>query len=229
MRRPLPALLAIALALALVAALLLFARDDDEQTTTATNVATEAGCEAVEAPEPKQVELKRPRKPLQLKPREGRAALVETSCGEFEIALDARTSPKTVSSFVHMAEEGLYDGTAVHRIVPGFVIQGGDPLGDGSGGPGYFVDEQPAADTEYTRGVVAMAKSGVEPPGRSGSQFFVVVAADAGLPPDYALLGDVSSGRGVVDRIGGLGDPASGETGTPLATVVIRGVKIRGG
>ena len=81
----------------------------------------------------------------------------------------------------------MYDGTAFHRIVPDFVIQGGDPLGDGTGGPGYFVDEPPPADTEYTRGTVAMAKSQVEPPGRSGSQFFVVVGADAALDSQLHL------------------------------------------
>ena len=91
------------------------------------------------------------------------------------------------------------------------MIQGGDPLGTGRGGPGYSVDEPPPSDAEYTRGTVAMAKTAVEPPGRSGSQFFVVTAADAGLPPDYALLGEVSSGEDVVDRIAELGDPASGE------------------
>ena len=86
-------------------------------------------------------------------------AAVETSCGTFEIALDTRGSPKTVSSFVHLAREGLYDDTIFHRIVPGFVIQGGDPLGTGRGGPGYSVDEVPPSDTVYTKGTVAMAKT----------------------------------------------------------------------
>ena len=156
-------------------------------------------------------------------------AAVDTSCGSFEIALDARDSPKTVSSFVYLAREGLYDDTTFHRIVPGFVIQGGDPLGTGRGGPGYSVDEPPPSNAEYTRGTVAMAKTAIEPPGRSGSQFFVVTAADAGLPPEYALLGEVSSGEDVVDRIAKLGDPASGDAGTPLATVVIRKITVSEG
>ncbi len=147
----------------------------------------------------------------------------------FEIALDTRSSPKTVSSFAHMAREGLYDDTIFHRIVPGFVIQGGDPLGTGRGGPGYSVDEAPPSDTVYTKGTVAMAKTAFEPPGRSGSQFYVVTAADAGLPAEYALLGEVSSGEDVVDRISELGDPASGDTGTPLATVVIRTITVSKG
>jgi cyclophilin family peptidyl-prolyl cis-trans isomerase len=164
-----------------------------------------------------------------VRPSQSLVATVDTSCGSFEIALDAHDSPKTVSSFVHLAREGLYDDTTFHKIVPGFVIQGGDPLGTGRGGPGYSVDEPPPRDLEYTRGTVAMAKAAIEPPGRSGSQFFVVTAADAGLSPQYALLGELSSGEHVVDRISKLGDPASGQEGTPRATVVIRKITISGG
>jgi cyclophilin family peptidyl-prolyl cis-trans isomerase len=150
---------------------------------------------------------------------------VNTTCGRFKIALDAADSPRTVRSFVHLARRGVYDGTAFHRIDPNFVIQAGDPSGTGKGGPGYFVDEPPPSDTEYTRGTVAMGKTAVEPPGRSGSQFFVVVAADAGLPPEYALLGRVSAGQRVVRRIAALGDPAS-DSGMPRATVVIRKITV---
>jgi cyclophilin family peptidyl-prolyl cis-trans isomerase len=109
------------------------------------------------------------------------------------------------------------------------VIQGGDPQGTGSGGPGYSVDEPPPDDAAYTRGVVAMAKTEVEPPGRSGSQFFVVTGADAGLPPDYAVLGEVTSGFNVVKTIGQFGDPQSGGAGTPLEPVVIDTVSIEEG
>ena len=160
-----------------------------------------SGCGSVEAPEAKPVQLSRPPET-----KSGPdAAVVETSCGSFEIALDYARAPKTASSFAFLAEQGVYDDTLIHRIEPGFVIQGGDPLGDGTGGPGYFVDEPPPQDLSYTRGTVAMAKSAAEPPGRSGSQFFVVTAADAGLSPDYALLGRVSSGFDVVERIERLG------------------------
>jgi peptidyl-prolyl cis-trans isomerase B (cyclophilin B) len=158
---------------------------------------------------------------------EAATATVETSQGAFEIELDTRGSPKTTNSFVFLADQGFYDGTTFHRIVPGFVIQGGDPTGTGTGGPGYTVDEPPPDDTEYLRGTVAMAKSAVEPRGRSGSQFFVVVAADAGLPPAYALLGRVSSGSSVVEQIALLGDPASGQDGTPLEQVTIESVTVR--
>jgi peptidyl-prolyl cis-trans isomerase B (cyclophilin B) len=182
------------------------------------------GCQEVQEPPSRRVDLKPPRRTV------GRSqslvAAVETSCGSFEIELDARVSPKTVSSFAYLARQGVYDETTFHRIVPNFVIQGGDPLGTGRGGPGYSVDEPPPEGLEYTRGIVAMAKTEAEPPGRSGSQFFVVTAVDAGLPPHYALLGEVSSGENVVDRIARLGDPASGQTGTPLATVVIRKITV---
>jgi peptidyl-prolyl cis-trans isomerase B (cyclophilin B) len=197
--------------------------DDGAESTSAS---LPEGCRQVPEPRPKRVDLKPPQR--QVRPGQSLVATVDTSCGSFEIALDAEGSPKTVSSFVHLARQGLYDGTVFHRIVPGFVIQGGDPLGTGRGGPGYSVDEPPPSNSEYTRGTVAMAKTATEPPGRSGSQFYVVTAADAGLPPDYALLGDVSSGEDVVDRISELGDPVSGDAGTPLATVVIRTITVSG-
>ena len=217
-----PRALALAVLTALAALLLAACGGGDEEESTSATLP--AGCQEAQAPPSKRVDLKPPRRKV------GRSqslvAAVDTSCGSFEIALDARDSPKTVSSFVHLAREGLYDDTTFHRIVPRFVIQGGDPLGTGSGGPGYSVDEPPPGNVEYTRGTVAMAKAATEPPGRSGSQFFVVTAADAGLAPQYALLGEVSSGEDVVDRIARLGDPASGQTGTPLATVAIRKITV---
>ena len=93
-------------------------------------------------------------------------ATVVTSCGEFKIALDAKRAPRTGGSFKYLADKGFYDGLTFHRIVAGFVIQGGDPKGDGTGGPGYTVVEKPPGGLQYTKGVVAMAKGGNEPPGR---------------------------------------------------------------
>jgi cyclophilin family peptidyl-prolyl cis-trans isomerase len=151
--------------------------------------------------------------------------VVKTSCGTFDIALDTLRAPKTVNSFVYLARKGFYDGLAFSRIVPNYVIQGGDPLGDGTGGPGYQVDEKPPPNLAYTKGVVAMAKTQVEPPGRSGSQFFIVTAADAGLSPDSALVGRVDNGIDVVERIGGLGTPS----GHPIQTVLINRITIKHG
>jgi peptidyl-prolyl cis-trans isomerase B (cyclophilin B) len=173
------------------------------------------GCKLVSKPKPKKVSYKAP--PQTVKTGEALDARIETSCGSFTIALDTNRAPKTVNSFVFLSEKGFYDDLPFHRIVPGFVIQGGDPLGDGTGGPGYSVDEKPPANLSYTKGIVAMAKSSAEPPGRSGSQFFVVLGADAGLPPEYALLGKVSEGMDVVQRIGKLGTPSE----KPKQTVII--------
>jgi cyclophilin family peptidyl-prolyl cis-trans isomerase len=184
---------------------------DDEGSGTASA----EGCEQVEKPKPKHISLKAPKQTV--KRGEELSARIETSCGDFTIALDSKRAPKTVNSFVYLSEKGFYDGLAFHRISPGFVIQGGDPVGNGTGGPGYSVDEKPPANLSYTKGTVAMAKTSAEPPGRSGSQFYVVLAPDAGLPPEYALVGKVSEGMDVVDRIGELGKPNE----EPKQTVLI--------
>ena len=144
---------------------------------------------------------------------------VLTNFGGFDVRLDVKDSPCTTSSFAALVRKRFFDGTRFHRIVPGFVIQGGDPTGTGQGGPGYTVRDVPPADATYTKGLVAMAKTPSEPSGTSGSQFFVVTAADAGLPPQYAILGTVTKGLRVVDRIGKLGNPA---TERPTRKVVIQ-------
>ena len=156
-----------------------------------------------------------------LEPGRRYVVVMQTSCGEFRFRLSQRYAPKTAASFASLVESGFFDGTVFHRIVPGFVIQGGDPTGTGTGGPGYSTRDVPPHDTAYIRGTVAMAKSGAEPPGTAGSQFFVVTGPDAGLPPEYALLGYVTQGQKVVQAIGEQGDPASGGAGTPLQPVVI--------
>ena len=129
-----------------------------------------------------------------------------TNCGSFTVRLAVRTSPETTASFASLVRQGFFDHTIFHRIVPGFVVQGGDPSASGHGGPGYTTVDRPPASTRYTLGLVAMAKSAAEPAGTSGSQFFVVTAQDAQLPPDYAVLGKVTQGLQVVNRIGQLGD-----------------------
>jgi peptidyl-prolyl cis-trans isomerase B (cyclophilin B) len=192
--------------------------DDDEPSADASV----AGCRQVDPPEPKQVQLEAPEQ--QVERGERLTAVVETSCGSFEIDLDTQRAPKTVNSFAYLARQGVYDGLGFHRIAPGFVIQGGDPLGNGTGGPGYSVDEPPPPNLAYLKGVVAMAKSSAEPPGRSGSQFFVVTGVDLGLPPQYALLGRVPEGAGldVVERIGRLGTQSE----RPKRPVIIDSVTI---
>jgi cyclophilin family peptidyl-prolyl cis-trans isomerase len=176
----------------------------------------------VPAPPPKD-QQRLPKPALKLDRRRSYTATMDTSCGRFTIALDVRRAPRTSASFVYLARRGFYDNLTFHRIVPGFVIQAGDPLGTGEGGPGYSVVEPPPRALRYTKGVVAMAKTEAEPPGASGSQFYVVTGEDAGLPPDYALLGRVSSGLDAVERIGALPtNPAD----APQQPVVIRRVTI---
>ena len=132
---------------------------------------------------------------------------METNCGSFTIRLDQEQSPNTAASFVSLVKDGFYDNTVFHRIVPGFVIQGGDPTATGSGGPWLLDDRHSRRPREVPHGVVAMAKTGAEAPGTAGSQFFIVTATDAGLPPDYAIVGTVADGLDVVDAIGELGGP----------------------
>jgi cyclophilin family peptidyl-prolyl cis-trans isomerase len=185
----------------------------------------EGGCEDVEQPQPrKDGGAKKPSE--RLDPAATYVVTLRTSCGDIAIRLDQKTAPKTTASFAHLAGTGFYDDTVFHRIVPGFVIQGGDPTASGTGGPGYSTRDVPPRDATYLKGTVAMAKSPAEPPGTAGSQFYIVTAPDAGLPPEYALLGKVVKGQDVVDAIGELGDPASGGAGTPIQPVVIEGAKV---
>jgi peptidyl-prolyl cis-trans isomerase B (cyclophilin B) len=178
-----------------------------------------SGCTSVSPPSPKDRQTAKPT--TRLDASKTYDVSLQTNCGSFTIRLAVKTSPETTASFVSLVKKGYFDGTVFHRIVPGFVIQGGDPSGSGSGGPGYTTVDPPPASTRYTLGLAAMAKTGSEPAGSSGSQFFVVTAKDAQLPPDYAVLGKVVKGLGVVEAIGQLGDPASGGEGVPTETVEI--------
>jgi len=124
-----------------------------------------------------------------------------TNCGPITIKLAVGAAPKTASSFAHLVRLGYYNGLTFHRVVPGFVIQGGDPNGNGTGGPSWKIVEPPPASLRYEKGVVAMAKSPSAPSGASGSQFFIVNSANVSLPPIYALVGRVVSGERAVEAI----------------------------
>ena len=215
------------LLLCLCCALLLAACGEDDEgggETAATTPEPAAGaCEDAVAPEPNgEGDLAKPKE--RLESGTTYVATVTTNCGAFEITLDAKQAPRTGGSFKSLADAGFYDGTTFHRIVAGFVIQGGDPKGDGTGGPGFSVVEAPPDGLVYEKGVVAMAKTGMEEAGTSGSQFFVVTAEDAQLPPDYALLGRVTAGQEVVDKIGvAETDPS---TEMPVEPIVIQSVEV---
>ena len=204
--------------------------DDEEPAgTEATATATPedtggeqgTGCEPAEKAKPKKVALKKPTE--RLDPAKTYVATVTTNCGTFAITLDSKRAPKTGGAFKFLADKGFFDGLSFHRIVPGFVIQGGDPAGDGTGGPGFSVVEAPPSDLAYTKGVVAMAKTAVEDPGTSGSQFFVVTGEDVGLPPEYALLGRVTEGQDVVDLIG---VAPVGPDEKPVDPIVIESIEV---
>jgi cyclophilin family peptidyl-prolyl cis-trans isomerase len=155
-------------------------------------------------------------------------AVLETSEGNITIGLDAVAAPTSVNNFVFLAKEGFYDGLDFHRIAKDFVIQGGDPKSDGSGGPGYKVQAELPANG-YTIGSVAWAKGGNEPAGTAGSQFFIVTsdqgAVNLGGPPYlYGIVGQVTDGIDTVDKIAALA-PSTGD-GTPTKTVTIKKVTI---
>ncbi|MFO7591247.1 MAG: peptidylprolyl isomerase [Acidimicrobiia bacterium] len=166
--------------------------------------------------------------PLTIDPALTYVADVETSCGAFTITLDAAQAPQTVNSFVTLARAGFYDGLPFHRVVEDFVVQGGDPKGDGTGGPGYTLPDEPPANG-YEKGSVAMANSG---PGTSGSQFFVVSSADGadtlgGPPYLYSILGEVTSGIRTIDAMNQLASTqADGQDQSPKRPIVITSITI---
>jgi cyclophilin family peptidyl-prolyl cis-trans isomerase len=234
MSRPLLALLAAAAVLAAGCG-----KSDDEQSTTSTSGAKTTatsddttqgtGCTPAKPTNKGAQHLARP---TTLLPRNKPQTLVlMTNCGEIDIKLDVKRAPRTTSSVAYLVRKGFFDGLSFHRVAKlpsggDFVIQGGDPTGTGNGGPGYSVHERPPADLRYSRGIVAMAKTEIEPAGTSGSQFFIVTAEDAGLPADYALLGTVSKGDDVVSKIAAV---PTDSTEHPSEPVVIESAKIVSG
>jgi peptidyl-prolyl cis-trans isomerase B (cyclophilin B) len=183
-----------------------------------------AGCTTVKRPAPKKDGgQKRPQ--TKLDPAKKYDVTFTTNCGSFTIRLAVRTSPHITASFFDLAKKGFFTHTYFHRIVPGFVIQGGDPTGTGTGGPGYSTVDRPPASTSYKKYLAAMAKTGAEAPGTSGSQFFVDTA-DVQLPPDYGVLGMVFTGRKVIDLIGTFGN-TSDPQGRPTKIVEILKTTVR--
>lgn len=215
----------------LIAALIFRSRQDDAETASPTATPTSSpgssvacGGEKIERPSPPPAFQQPP--PMTIDKAKTYTAKMETSCGTIEIQLADDQSPQTVNSFVFLARQGFYDGLIFHRVVKDFAIQGGDPQGTGSGGPGYKVAEAPPPDFKYVKGTVAMAKAGAEPDGTSGSQFFIVPGEGAAtLPPQYAVLGNVTEGIEVLDKIQAV--PTGGDSGElPVETVYIVKVTI---
>ncbi|MCC7105571.1 MAG: peptidylprolyl isomerase [Chloroflexi bacterium] len=161
---------------------------------------------------------------MQIDPNKSYTAVIDTNLGEMRAELYVRDAPNTVNNFVFLARQGFYDGIVFHRIMKNFMVQTGDPRGDGTGGPGYsFADELPK-DKKYTAGTLAMANAG---PNTQGSQFFIV-HRDYPLPPSYTIFGKVTSGTEVLDKIANtpVRQSPRGESSVPTQEVKMTSVKI---
>ena len=161
--------------------------------------------------------------PMMIEPDKSYSAILHTQAGDIEIELHAKETQKTVNNFVALSRTNFYNNTPFHRVIAGFMIQGGDPKGDGTGGPGYTFDDEPFTG-EYTRGTVAMANAG---PNTNGSQFFII-HADTQLPKNYVIFGNVSKGIEVVDKIATapVTQRPTGEESQPVTPVKVTSVEI---
>jgi peptidyl-prolyl cis-trans isomerase B (cyclophilin B) len=188
------------------------------EASTSTGGSPEA-CRRVSAPTPRGTQNVPP-PTRRLDPAKRYVVALATNCGTIAIQLDVQRAPRTTASFAYLVKRGFYNDLTFHRVAANFVIQGGDPNGDGSGGPGYTIVEPPQVNLRYTRGTVAMAKTSTDPAGASGSQFFIVTAREAELPPQYALLGRVVGSTAGVNAIAAL-PTVPPQDGAPIHPVVI--------
>ena len=156
---------------------------------------------------------------LAIDPGKAYTAKLATSAGDISIEFYPADAPQTVNNFVFLANDGFYDGVIFHRVIDGFMVQGGDPTGTGTGGPGYRFRDEFHAKTKYGRGTVAMANSG---PNTNGSQFFIC-HSDAGLPNAYTIFGEVTDGMDVVDAIA---TAPTGAQDRPIDPVTISSIEI---
>jgi cyclophilin family peptidyl-prolyl cis-trans isomerase len=155
---------------------------------------------------------------MTIDPTKSYSATIETTAGTLEIDLLVGDAPATVNNFVFLANEGYYNDVIFHRVISGFMIQGGDPTGTGRGGPGYQFKDEPVK-RKYNRGIVAMANAG---PNTNGSQFFIM-HKDYGLPPNYTIFGMLTSGETTLDAIAGA---PTGAQDRPTAPVSMKSVTI---
>ena len=151
-------------------------------------------------------------------------ATIDTSAGAMTLELFASEAPLTVNNFVHLARDGFYEDCQFHRVISGFMIQGGCPRGDGTGGPGYRFQDEPVTRS-YVRGTLAMANAG---PNTNGSQFFIVHGADVGLPPNYTIFGMLTDGGDVLDTLANSPVTRSrgGENSSPAERLAINNITI---
>jgi cyclophilin family peptidyl-prolyl cis-trans isomerase len=157
-------------------------------------------------------------KPMTIDQKKKYTAVLHTSEGDITLMLNAKETPITVNNFVSLARENFYNNTIFHRVIEDFMIQGGDPKGDGTGGPGYQFDDEPFTG-KYVEGAIAMANAG---PNTNGSQFFIM-HKDYPLPPHYVIFGQVTEGMHVVNTIATakVTMSRSGERSSPVTPVKI--------
>ncbi len=162
--------------------------------------------------------------PTTIDPSKTYTATIDTSAGMMTLELFASEAPLTVNNFVHLARDGFYEDCQFHRVIQGFMIQGGCPKGDGAGGPGYRFQDEPVTRS-YVRGTLAMANAG---PNTNGSQFFIVHGADVGLPPNYTIFGMLTDGDDVLDTLANspVTRSRSGEPSQPTDRLVINNITI---
>ncbi|HEY3672359.1 MAG TPA: peptidylprolyl isomerase [Acidimicrobiia bacterium] len=223
-------LLLIPLAIVFVVLQLTKSDSSDKKSSSSSSAPTNFATTCDTALPTKSAKTTLPKPGMGIDTKKDYTAVLHTTEGDVTIALDASEAPKTVNSFVYLACKGFYNGTTFHRIVTDFVDQGGDPKGDGTGGPGYTLPDEPPADG-YKAGSVAMANAGS---GTTGSQFFLVVS-DAGAqnlgttaPYKYSALGTMdAAGLDVAKTINTFGSADS--TGTPTKTITINGVTVTDG
>lgn len=219
-------LLLVLVPVAIIFVIIALLRNGDNSSSSASNVACTTAPKS-KAPA-KNTSQKAPA--MTVDPNKTYTATIVTNCGTMVATLDAKTAPIATNNFVSLARSGFYDGLTFHRVVKDFVIQGGDPKGDGSGSPGYTVVGETPTDS-YPVGALAAAKSGNAPKGDFGSQFFIVTGKNgAQLPNDFARFGKVTQGMAVAKKIEALAPkPANGATvgdGPPTRKVVMTKVTI---
>jgi peptidyl-prolyl cis-trans isomerase B (cyclophilin B) len=185
----------------------------------AGTTASATACTSATAPVPRGPQHISP-PTAKLNPAKDYTVKLATNCGTIKIHLDVRQAPRTTASFAYLVRRGFYNDLTFHRVAANFVIQGGDPNGDGSGGPGYTIVEPPPRNLRYTLGTVAMAKTETDPAGASGSQFFIVTTQEAQLPAQYALVGKVVGSLAGVETIAKL-PTIPPQDGAPVKPVVI--------
>jgi cyclophilin family peptidyl-prolyl cis-trans isomerase len=218
-----------AVIVALIAASIVLRRDDETEVATPTPETTESTlpgttappppCPAADGSSPKTTAFAAP-PAMCIDPAKTYTAKVTTTKGDYTIAFDTKAAPLAVNNFVFLARYHFYDGTPIHRIIPDFVVQSGDPTGTGSGGPGYkFADELPANAAAYTKGSVAMANSG---PNTNGSQFFIVLTNQWTAPVSYSLFGRVTEGLDTtVAALAAVGTPGDGKPSEAVTTTSV--------